>query len=170
MNDSIKTFIQKYYAYLILIVSAAAAFMYIMPPLNADILNYDSAYQYFLTCHNINDIAVLLTEDYSPPLYTLLLKGWTLIFGETLASMRVFALIVIWGLLFIAAFPVKAAFGKRASAVCMFLYAFSSLNFILIPEIRPTVLACFFTAAAAVYSYLALFYGYRYSYVCMTVF
>ena len=112
----------------------------------------------------------LLPEDYSPPLYTLLLKLWTYIFGSSLLAMRSFSILIIWGLIFLAAFPVRAAFGKRASVICMLLYTLSYVNFLLVPEIRPTVLAYFLTAACAIYMYLALFKGYHYAYICMTVF
>ena len=170
MKEKLFNFIKNYCVFIIALLAAAAAFIYIMPPFNADIINYDSAYQYFLTRHSFRDIAVLLPQDYSPPLYTVLLKLWTIVFGGTLASMRSFSVMIIWGMIFLAAFPVRRAFGNRTSLLCILFYTLSSLDFILVPEIRPTVLACFVVAAAAIYSYLSVFYEYRYAYVCMTVF
>ena len=67
--------------------------IHILPPFNADIINYDSSYQYFLTRHSLSDIMTLLPEDYSPPPYTLLLKLWTCIFGSSLPAMRAFSVL-----------------------------------------------------------------------------
>ena len=49
MKEKLFNFIKNYYVFIIALLAAAAAFIYIMPPFNADIINYDSAYQYFLT-------------------------------------------------------------------------------------------------------------------------
>lgn len=163
-------FFNRYCILILALVMLAVSVIHILPPFNADIINYDSSYQYFLTKHSLSDIMKLLPEDYSPPLYTLLLKLWTYIFGSSLLAMRSFSILIIWGLIFLAAFPVRAAFGKRASVICMLLYTLSYVNFLLVPEIRPTVLAYFLTAACAIYMYLALFKGYHYAYICMTVF
>lgn len=170
LSEKIYTFWDKYSVIIVSVMMATAALIHIIPPFNADIINYDSAYQFFLTRHNMSEIMRLIPEDYSPPLYTVLLKGWTLVFGETLAAMRSFSMLIMWGMIFLAAFPVRAAFGKRASVLCMLLNTLSYINFLFVPEIRPTVLAYFFVAAAAIYAYLAFFFEYRYAYVCMTVF
>lgn len=166
----LKSFFDRWGILILALVMIAVSVIHILPPFNADIINYDSSYQYFLTKHSLSDIMKLLPEDYSPPLYTLLLKLWTYIFGSSLLAMRSFSILIIWGLIFLAAFPVRAAFGKRASVICMLLYTLSYVNFLLVPEIRPTVLAYFLTAACAIYMYLALFKGYHYAYICMTVF
>lgn len=155
---------------LIFAAAAAASVVYILPPYDADIINYDSAYQFFLTTKSFPDMARLIPEDYSPPLYAFLLKLWTMIFGETLASMRAASLVNVWGMLFLAAFPIREAFGKTASLLCTVFFLFSSVNFVLIPEIRPTVPAYFLVTACAVYSYLAFFKEKKYAYVCLTVF
>lgn len=136
----------------------------------ADIINYDSSYQYFLTLHDFEGIFRLLPEDYSPPLYTVIVKLWTLIFGPSLKVMRSAALIAVGGMLFTALFPVRAAFGKKAAVISAIMFSFSSINFLLIPEIRPTVFAYFFVTAAAAYFYLSYFYEYKYAYICTAVF
>ncbi len=158
---------------LYLIIWAAASLflaVYLLPPFNADLINYDSAYQYWLTRNSLEKIWQLIPTDYSPPLYAILLKFWTMAFGETLAAMRAFALVPLCGMLFLAAFPIRRAFGGKASVLCTVFFSFSSVNFIIVPEIRPATLAYFLVTAAAIYSYLALFNDSRYAYVCFTVF
>lgn len=156
-----------------IIFAVAALFcgLYLLPPFNADIINADSTYQYFLTQKDFPELLRLIPEDYSPPLYAVLLKLWTLTLGSSsLATMRAFALLPLWGLLFLAAFPIRKAFGGKASVLCTVFYAMSSLNFIFVPETRPATLAYFLITASAVYCYLAFFHGYRYAYICFTVF
>lgn len=164
---------KRYNLKYIIIFAAAALFcgLYLLPPFNADIVNADSTYQYFLTQKEFPELLRLIPEDYSPPLYAVLLKLWTLALGNSsIEAMRAFALIPLWGLLFLAAFPVRKAFGGKASVLCTVFYAMSSVNFIFVPETRPATLAYFLITASAVYCYLAFFHGFRYAYVCFTVF
>ncbi len=155
----------------ILFLSACIfSIIYILPPFNKDIINYDSAYQYCLTVKSPSEIARLIPEDYSPPLYSIILKLWTLIFGNSLAVMRSASLLVIWGMLFIAAFPIRKAFGKDVSVLCIAMFLFSSVNYMLVSEIRPTFFAYFFVTAACIYSYLAYCEDKKYAYICFTVF
>ena len=63
-------FFNRYGILILALVMLAVSVIHILPPFNADIINYDSSYQYFLTKHSLSDIMKLLPEDYSPPLYT----------------------------------------------------------------------------------------------------
>lgn len=156
---------------IIFIVAAAFCVLHLVPPFNADIINADSSYQYFLTQKDFSEVLRLIPEDYSPPLYGVLLKLWTMAIGDSsLAAMRAFSMLPLWGMLFLAAFPIRKAFGGKASLICTAFFTFSSINFLLVPETRPTVLAYFLFTASAVYCYLAFFYEYRYAYICFTVF
>ncbi len=156
---------------IILAVAAAFTVLYLLPPFDADIINADSTYQYFLTQKSPAEIARLVPEDYSPPLYAALLKLWTMALGNSsLAAMRAFALVPLWGMLFLAAFPIRKAFGGKASVLCTVFFTLSSANFIFVPETRPATLAYFLLTASAVYCYLAFFHRYRYAYICFTVF
>ena len=133
-------------------------------------LTYDSSYQYALTLHTWKDIWRLLPEDYSPPLYAMLLKLVCVIFGHTLRVMRFTNSIVIIGLVFLALFPIRKAFGVKASIVSAAGFICSSVNSSLFSEIRPTYLAYFFMTGIAVYAYLAFFEGKNRYYVCHAVF
>ena len=171
MKDALKVHIKSNYKYYIILLALALMHIVLFFLCCAeDIINYDSSYQYFLTLHDFDEIFRLLPEDYSPPFYAVILKIWTMLFGETLIAMRSLSLVAMLGMAFIALFPVRAAFGNKTAIVSSLLFAFSSLNFTLIREIRPTVFAFFLVTAGAVYFYLSFFREYRYSYICMTVF
>lgn len=155
---------------IIFLCACLLSVIHILPPFNMNIINYDSAYQHCLTVQSPSEIARLIPEDYSPPLYTILLKLWTLVFGTSLEAMRGMSLLVIFGMLFLAAFPIREAFDNKVSFLCTVFFLFTSVNYKLMPEIRPTFFAYFFVTAAGVYSYLAFFKDKKYAYVCFTVF
>ena len=156
---------------IIFVVAALVCAVHLLSPFDADIVNADSTYQYFLTHKDFAEVLRLIPEDYSPPLYGVLLKLWTMAIGDSsIAAMRAFSMLPMVGMLFLAAFPIRRAFGEKASIICTAFFTFSSLNFVLVPETRPTVLAYFLVTAAAVYCYLAFFYEFRYAYICFTVF
>lgn len=170
LNDK-RNFWRENRLYIILWAAAALlSVVYVLPPLNGDYITYDSSYQYCLTLNSLEEIWRLIPTDFSPPLYAILLKLWTMVFGESLAVMRAFALLPLCGMFFLAAFPIRRAFGGKASVMCTVFFAFSTANFYIVAQIRPTTLAYFFVTAAAIYSYLALFYDYKYAYICFTVF
>lgn len=169
--QTIKERLKSHRAFIIIFLCACLlSVIHILPPFNMDIINYDSAYQHCLTVQSPSEIARLIPEDYSPPLYTIFLKLWTLVFGTSLEAMRGMSLLVIFGMLFLAAFPIREAFDNKVSFLCTVFFLFTSVNYKLMPEIRPTFFAYFFVTAAGVYSYLAFFKDKKYAYVCFTVF
>lgn len=170
VNSLKKHFRENRIYYILLIALPAAMTALISPFCRADYINYDSAYQFFLTRHNMQEIWRLLAEDYSPPLYTLILKASSSVFGGTLYVMRMTSAIFIAGMIFLALFPLRKAFGTKTAAVCAGMFMLSGINLMLVQEIRPTIAAYFFVSAAAVYAYLSFFSEERYPVVCMTVF
>ncbi|WP_455529734.1 hypothetical protein [Ruminococcus sp.] len=155
---------EKFYFILFVLLSAVGILIDI-PYCHDGVIKYDSTYQYFLTLHPWNEIWRLLPEDYSPPLYALLLKLVCVIFGHTLKVMRFTNSIVIVGLVFLSMFPIRKAFGAKTGIVAAAGFICTSVNSFLFNEIRPTYLAYFFLTANAVYAYLAFFEGKRSYYV-----
>jgi len=48
----------------------------------------DEAFSYFMAKKNVFDILSLNTKDFSPPLYSILLKYWISVFGSTEVAIR----------------------------------------------------------------------------------
>ncbi|MBE6902973.1 MAG: glycosyltransferase family 39 protein [Ruminococcaceae bacterium] len=138
--------------------------------MSKDFINYDSSYQYFLMQHPFEEMLRLLPEDFSPPMYAVTLKLFTDVFGNTLFVMRVFNLIAIVSMLYIAAFPVRQLFGVKASVICTVLMTISSINIAQLPEIRPTYFSIFYFTAVGVCGYKALFSGKLTDLIALTVF
>src|SRR6266403_1322068 len=99
-------------------------------------------------------IRAVLLSDTSPPLYYLLLEGWTLIFGTSDLALRLFSVSFS-----IASLPLLAALadriaGPRAALASCVLFAFSPLVIYYSTEGRMYSLFIFFALAAALVSLL----------------
>lgn len=170
MNQLKQHFIRNRWYYLLLMVFAAFACAVNLPFTLEDYINYDSSYQYALNQHDLAGIWELIPADYSPPLYAFYLKFMMVFFGDSLLGMRLASLPFLIGMEFLALFPIREALGKKTGILCAALFALSSLNLVLLPEIRPTIMGYFLVSAMEVYAYLAYFKGKRYSYICLTMF
>lgn len=170
-QQKIKEYMKGCLPLVILFVAACTAqLLFVFPVMTHDYINYDSCYQYALTQHSIPEIFELLPYDYSPPFYAIALKLFTMVFGNSLIVMRTFSLVAIFGMYFVAAFPVRTLFGNRAAVMCLILTFCSNATLDLMTEIRPTIFAMFFFMAATVYAVTAYSREKRYAYICFTVF
>lgn len=169
--QKLKQWLKQNRTFLIIFAALSAVLVFgIFPICSEDFISYDSSYQYALTQHSYSEIWRLIPEDYSPPLYSLLLKTFCVMFGHTLYVMRVFSLIPMIGMLILALFPFRRLFGGRASILSGIMLLSSSFVFYLMPEIRPTVLALFFMTGTAIYACDVWFNGKRGAYIGLTVF
>lgn len=135
-----------------------------------DRITYDSSYQYSLNLHSLKEIFELLPMDYSPPLYSVLMKGYSAVFGYDLITMRFLSCILLSSLFFLALFPLRRLAGKYASVVASVLFLTSSYNLFFCVEIRPTVLAYILTTWMLVYAALIFFDTRKKDIVFFTVF
>ena len=170
MQKSKSFFKSETFFFIVFVLLSAVGVFINLPYCYDKVITYDSAYQYSLTVHSWKEIWRLLPEDYSPPLYTVILKLVCIVFGHTLKVMRFTNSIVIIGLVFLALFPIRKAFGIKTAIVSAAAFLCSSLNSVLFNEVRPTYWAYFFLTATAVYAYLAFFEGNRKYYICHTFF
>ena len=107
---------EKFY-FLLFILLSAVGILINLPYCCDGMIKYDSSYQYALTLHPWKELWRLIMEDYSPPLYALLLKLVCVVFGHTLRVMRFTNSIVIVGLVFLSMFPVRKAFGTKTGFI-----------------------------------------------------
>ncbi len=133
-------------------------------------INYDSSYQFALTGKSFPELWRLLQADYSPPLYAILLKLVSMLFGESITVYRLFNGLPLLGMLYLGLFPIQKEFGQRAGFLTAFLILITNINLYLFGDIRPTYYAYFFVAGAAVYGYLAFFKKKRSYMAALTVF
>ena len=91
MSTKIKTNKETYIfggIWLLLVALTAAAFCLFQ---TYHAVDYDSSYQYFLCQHSWKDMFDLLLKDYSPPLYAIVLKAYSLIIGTSIIRPGSFA-------------------------------------------------------------------------------
>ena len=156
--------------FILFVVMSAVGIIVNLPYCYDSIITYDSSYQYALMQHSWAEIWRLLPEDYSPPLYAVMLKSSCVMFGHTLKVMRYTNSIVIVGLMFLSMFPIRRAFGLKTAVVSAVFFICSDVNANLFSEIRPTYLAYFFMTGLSIYAYLAFFDEKRKYYICHAVF
>ena len=122
-----------------------------------DCIDYDSSYQYFLNLHSPGEIAELLELDYSPPLYSWLLKAYSMIFGTSLSALRVSSLMIMAYFFYLLLFPLRRLLGKQAAFLSAVMLFCSDYNIYFGHVIRPTLLGYVLTTGVFIYAALSYF-------------
>lgn len=161
---------ENLFSLILLALSLAVLILFIFPTCSKDYINYDSSYQLFLTKYNLSEIMRLLPLDYSPPFYAVALKGYSVLFGDSLFVLRTFSLFAVSGMIVLSAFSVKRIFSEPVSLLCCGLVLLSSTNLILIPEIRPNIFAQFFMMGSSLYAYASYFKSRKSDFILFTIF
>jgi uncharacterized membrane protein len=99
-------------------------------------------------------IRAVLLSDTSPPLYYLLLEGWTLVFGTTDLALRLFSVSFSIASLPLVAAVARRIAGPRAALASCVLFALSPLVIYYSTEGRMYSLFVFFTLGTALVSLL----------------
>ncbi len=96
MNNKKKVHILFY----ILSACAGAVFLYLSAKYYS--IWFDESFSYGMVQHDFTEIIRRTAYDVHPPLYYVLLKAWTLLFGDTQTAIRLFSVfswtIGLWGL------------------------------------------------------------------------
>lgn len=139
----------------LLFMAAASAFFFIFQTHHA--ADYDSTYQYFLCRHSWKDMYDLLLQDYSPPLYAIALKAYSVVFGTDLNVLRSANLILTAYLFFVTLFPLRRLTGAKCSILSSVLILCSQYNYYFGHVIRPAYPGYILTTAVFVYAALSFF-------------
>ncbi len=135
-----------------------------------DVMFYDSAYQYYLDLHPFGRMMDLIKEDYSPPLYSVALKVFSLIFGNSLNTLRAFNVISFSGLFLACLFPLRRLIGARGAVLSAAMILGSNYAFFFGHVIRPTTLAYVLSTVFVIYAALYLADQKRKDLVMMSIF
>ena len=79
----------------------------------------------------------LLLQDYSPPLYAIALKAYSVVFGTDLNVLRSANLILTAYLFFVTLFPLRRLTGAKCSLLSSVLILCSQYNYYFGHVIRP---------------------------------
>ena len=111
----------------------------------------------------------LIKLDYSPPLYSFVLKLYSEVCGTGLLSLRICTTLLLSMLFFFAMFPLRRLMGEKCALLAAFLFLTSAYNYYFGVAIRPTVLAYVLTTGMFIYAMLSFFGDKRSDMVKFTV-
>jgi len=123
--------------------------------INNECLSTSEGFTYAMTNNSLKDIIQICRYDYNPPLYYIMIKLFSMIFGNAITALRFFSLLGTLSLLSLSIGPVRKIFGRSGSIIYMLLimvlpaFSYTSQN----AEIFSW--ACFFVTASVLYGYLA---------------
>ncbi|MBN1797753.1 MAG: DUF2141 domain-containing protein [Spirochaetales bacterium] len=150
---------KKYYIVWIGIFVAGAVLLFI--GITNNNIWYDEAFTGCLVRHSFVDIVKISAGDNHPPLYFLITKIITFIFGNNAFSLRTASLLGVLALAALGLSPVKRIFGKKASMLFTFITVITPAFVGQALNARMYTWAAFFTTACVLYAYLAVTGGKR---------
>lgn len=127
----------------------------------------DETYSFAMVQHHVADIVRLTTTDVHPPLYYVLLRFTTLMFGESAAALRLPSVVAATALVALGAGPVRRLWNDKTAWVYAVLVFTSSGVLCFAQEARMYTLAALCVTGAALYGHLALRDGQRRDYVAL---
>lgn len=116
---------------------------------------FDESYSAALIRHTIPQIWAIAGQDSHPPLYFILLRFFSMVFGNGLAVLRSFSAISIVFMALLGPFSIRRALGTRTSLIYTFLVFTLPILISFAQETRMYTLAAYFVTGAAVYGFLA---------------
>lgn len=114
---------------------------------------FDEAYTMAMIQHSFSDIWNITATDVHPPLYYFMLKSFTLLFGDSLLTLRIFSSLGIAGIFLIGMFSIRRNFGAGVSLMFILIITILPVTQFLADEIRMYSWSMFFTLANAMSAY-----------------
>lgn len=114
---------------------------------------YDEAYTISIIDYPINDIWNITSNDVHPPLYYILLKGFTIIFDKNIITLHIFSSLGVLASMVFGITKLKTIFGKKVAFTFILLLAIMPVSQYLGLEIRMYSWTMFFVLTASVYSF-----------------
>lgn len=145
-----RTFIKRYGCHALLLLVGSTIFL---AGCFHNGIWFDEAYTVGLMQHPLWEVISLSSYDVHPQLYYILLKLFTLLFGNTLPVMRIFS--SIGGISFAALgiTHIRRDFGARAGFWFSFCALFSGCTLYYCLQIRMYTWSAFFTSLALIYAF-----------------
>lgn len=116
---------------------------------------YDESYTGALVRRSMADIISITGGDNHPPLYYLMLRVFTLIFGNTVFSLRAFSVIGALLLASLGIGPVRRALGERVGILYTILSFTMPITVAMAQEARMYTWAAFWVTGCALYGFFS---------------
>lgn len=162
--------IKDHYLQLAITLIAVVCFFAIILPLQVKkVIDYDSSYQIFLIRHTWSDMWNLILQDFSPPLYSIYIKLFS-IFNSDAQTLWLSTFVIYIGVVLGCLFPLKRAYGQTVSSLIALCFVFSPVNFFIFDQLRPHSLGYLLVTIAFIYAVLILQKQEKNDYIKFTIF
>ena len=88
---------------------------------------FDEGYSMYLMRYDLADLTHYTAVDVHPPLYYYLLKGWTSLFGDSVAACRLLSVVLGVIVLVLVYLLIKKLFNRKSASLATFLVAISPM-------------------------------------------
>lgn len=137
----------KIFIYIFLVVLAVAVFFFL--DLKGTEIPYDDAYSAFMIESSYSDIFHITAKDVHPPLYYWGLKTFSILFGNSILTLRLFSLLGVLCTLLLGCFPIRRFFGDRVAITFVLLMIIFPVTQYLVTDIRMYSWTMFFVLSCA---------------------
>lgn len=120
---------------------------------------YDESYSVAIANNPFMDILRITSGDSHPPLYYIMLKYFSVLFGKTVFTYRLFSALGIFMLALLGIGPVKRIFSEKTAFVYTVMVFAMPMMYTYAQDVRMYSWAAFFVMASTLYGYLAVHEG-----------
>lgn len=114
---------------------------------------YDEAYTINLVRHSFAHLWHVTANDVHPPLYYILLKLYTYIFGESVVALRIFSALPVIGCMLVGCTMIRKDFGDKIALLFLLTLILLPVTQYAASEIRMYSLGMFFVLCSAIYAF-----------------
>lgn len=114
---------------------------------------YDEAYTINLVRQTFAYLWHVTANDVHPPLYYILLKLYTYVFGDSVVALRIFSTLPIMAIMFLGCTHIRRKFGDKTALVFLITIILMPVSQYSASEIRMYSLAMLFVLLSALYAY-----------------
>lgn len=114
---------------------------------------YDEAYTINLVRQSFGYLWHVTANDVHPPLYYILLKFYTYVFGDSVVALRIFSALPVIGMLLFTCTYIRKHFGNKVAFTLMLVLILMPVNQYIASEIRMYSFGMLFVFLSALYAY-----------------
>lgn len=151
-----RNFITRHYLKILWLALLTAGAILFLWGIGHEDLWYDECYSAAMIRHSFIDICRITSGDSHPPLYYILLKAFSMVFGNSVISLRLFSVLGALLLVSLGAGPIRRAADNFTALIFMFITIITPAIFSYAQEARMYTWTAFFVCGSAVYGYLAV--------------
>lgn len=114
---------------------------------------YDEAYTINLVRQSFGYLWHVTANDVHPPLYYILLKLYTYVFGDSVVALRIFSALPVIGIMLLGCTRIRKMFGNKTALSFLLIVILMPVSQYAASEIRMYSLAMLFVLLSALYAY-----------------